>query len=313
MRFSHMMVAVALSGLVACTNEKPITSSRLATEGASVQGMPYALPRGLVSVTIGGNEGLKSNGLEYFPDPSARYVARLNLSTTANDTLKVETNPLGLLTSANGTSEDSTAEIVAAATEGVGKILRGERLRGERATAGPVKGTFLIDPFEHNSALPFDVRAAFLDPETKRHHTSGGAARRPPCPASASFCVPVLTPVVLTIDVNQQQFNISTVVPDPYRIIGVDVHRHACVQTDNQLTFNNGVMTSYNITKPSEVVGCLSIPLDIIGAIVAAPVNALTGRKKRLDAEKDLLKSQKDLLDAQAALLAAAAKPQEAP
>jgi hypothetical protein len=70
------------------------------------------------------------------------------------------------------------------------------------------------------------------------------------------------------------------------------------------LKFTNGVMSSVDLSKPSEVLGCLDIPLQIAKAFTSIPSELLTLKINQTNQETSLLKAQTDLLKAQTALMA---------
>jgi hypothetical protein len=95
--------------------------------------------------------------------------------------------------------------------------------------------------------------------------------------------------------------------PDPHQVIRFDIRRGACIQRTTDLTFVKGSLTKVALTKPSEVLGCLAIPLSLVKAVVAIPAAALTGDTTRAKAEKENLEAQEARLRAHEALLAARA------
>ena len=85
------------------------------------------------------------------------------------------------------------------------------------------------------------------------------------------------------------------------------MNRSACAKAENAITFQDGIMTKYDVTRPSAVASCLSIPLNVLHAIISAPVDAITGRTARYKAETALLTSEIALLEERNRLLRLAA------
>lgn len=121
----------------------------------------------------------------------------------------------------------------------------------------------------------------------------------------AAVCVPITTPISISVEAEGlAKVETFVTVVDPTRAIGISFNRTACAEAKNALTFSDGIMTGYDVTRPSEVASCLSIPLDILSAIISAPVDAITGRTARANAEKALLTAEINLLMERNKLLA---------
>ena len=107
----------------------------------------------------------------------------------------------------------------------------------------------------------------------------------------------------VTVHVHKDNSEFRVPVADPVRVYGVKLSRVACAKGEHEMTIRDGFLTEYKSKKPSEIESCASIPLNIVSAIIAAPIDAITGRTKRLKAEKKLAAAQLELIKAQAALL----------
>ena len=60
-------------------------------------------------------------------------------------------------------------------------------------------------------------------------------------------------------------------VPNPRQVNSFDINRAACVKRTNDIEFTDGVLTRFKVEKPSEVLGCLSIPANIVKALIGLP------------------------------------------
>jgi len=272
--------------------------------------VPYSLPRGLLSVTVKQVADKPSvitfNKLEMVPDPQARYVANFNRRALRSDTFNIKLDR-GLLSVSKNTTTDATPEFVEKLTSAVTENLK--TAREDANNTGAPKGlrtdTVLLDPFRHSGTVADGVTVAFKDLNGKHiEHRSGYQS----CP-QGSLCFPLLMTVKAIVTATNggtvARSELTTVIPDPNRVAAIDINRYACVKAQTDITFDQGILVDYSLDKPSELVGCLSIPLDIVSAIISAPVDAITGRTKRLEAEKGLLAAQQALLTQQAALITA--------
>ena len=97
-------------------------------------------------------------------------------------------------------------------------------------------------------------------------------------------------------------------VPDPISVGQYNIHRGPCIDRNTKVVFVNGSISTLELIKPSEVLGCLQIPLDIAKAILAVPGSLLTVKVNNITDEKKYLQAQTDLLNAQVALWAAQQK-----
>lgn len=306
--------ALTFVTLTACDLSPPIATREHSANGATViKGLIYHLPLSLIRVQSS-EKTLSVFPAESIADPNARLVLDGRPRAGSKDDFDF-TIQKGLLTSVKVDSLDQTPSIVNAALRGAQSAVRGEGVQplAEREGGQDVV-EFVFDPFDPNFGKPegFKVDVEYLDPtlaarlERARPRTAG-------CMGEGRVCSGVETLVQVTVtDPKGTMVEHWMSVIDPTLTFAAKVERHACVNTTNALTITNGVVTQFDITKPSQVAGCLSIPLDVVSAIIAAPVDAITGRTARLTAEQQLLAQraallaqQKSVLDAEAALLAA--------
>jgi hypothetical protein len=86
----------------------------------------------------------------------------------------------------------------------------------------------------------------------------------------------------------------------PIQMLNVD--RAFLVENSATIDFNNGELVSVHVVKPSEALALATLPLEIIKAVVAAPVDALSDHKKLQDAKADYYKSVAARIQAEGAL-----------
>jgi hypothetical protein len=145
------MTAYAIMGLAvaSCTVLSSTSPDRLAADGHAPTGTFYALPMGLVPVTL---KVKKATGRyyvdvgvpEYSPDPKHRYLLQYRPMPNYDDVIHVEVTPgTGLIKKINSTTTDQTPAIIANLT----KLFSGG---GFEVSPGPA-GT------EHVAGLKVDV------------------------------------------------------------------------------------------------------------------------------------------------------------
>lgn len=312
--FRAVIMTVALT---ACDLSPPIQTRAFQPEDAiASRGIVYHLPRSLIRVESNA-KALTILAPQTRADPAARLVLEARPRRgSADDFDFVAEN--GLLSTVKGDSQDQTPSTVNAALRGLSEARRAQGVDrfAKAAAPQPRDVTFEFDPFNLSFGVPqgFTVKVYYLDP-TLQGRLARGAPRTAGCFGTGRVCsgVETVVKVAVTDDLTGRRVEHWATVIDPTLSYAARIDRHACVSTTNAVTLTKGVVTKYDVTKPSEVAGCLSIPLDVLKAIIAAPVDAITGRTAKLQAEQALLTNralvlQKELELRQAELAVAQAR-----
>lgn len=192
--------------------------------------------------------------------------------------------------------DEASAKAGGGATDGGGG--------GETAKAPPV--TVLLDPFapRRSRMNGMEIHFHFIDP-TVRARLAAHPDRRALCPPDASVCVPTVTPLEVHIQAGDVSHWPVVSVVDPTRVYGIRLDRRPCVQVANRLVLTDGIVREYGVDKPSEMAGCLTIPLDIVSTIISAPFAALRRQTAILDAERARIQAELNLLGTQSQLFRA--------
>lgn len=265
----------------------------------------YHLPKSIVSLNVSrdskGKVTISKATEKRVADPSARFRLNLKKIPIADDqfTLAVGTN--GLLNSAKVINEDKTAEIIGSAaslvTE-VGKVLTSQALGiGEPPTtpSQPFSVDLVFDPSDPRQAaeaarqlysasegIRFNLMLKTIEgdflyagnrPNPRNRPASNRQSVAVAKQCEGSFCFRTTRPIIVEIRASKAKLvSRQTVdVVDSRQVSSFDVRRAACVKKTSDLTFQNGVLTKADITKPSQVLGCISIPATILKAIVGFP------------------------------------------
>lgn len=330
-----LFIAPFLCVLSACAPTPVVTTTAFQPNQANINGIPYFLPLAQIPLTISNENGGPKVTLEEMvltADASAALLANINLSSLSNDDVSIGTTNTGLLDFLTVSSDNVTDEIVSSTAAAVQSLAQSNaaNLRAEAKTAGdPVRpGRHFLDPFEplqnpsaaaqrqattgqrvalHSHLNPTFGSATILyhDRDLAHRVQNANGARSNTCQPDTSLCFPALTRV--TVRVSGQTFELEETyaIPDPTRSFGIAIDRRACVLSTYTLQISNGVLTRFSTNSPSEVAGCLSIPVDIISSIVAAPINAIRGQTTGLDAQIKLIEAQTRLITAQNSLQSA--------
>lgn len=292
-------------------------SGFVATGSQSPRSVTYALAAGLVNIGVSASaEDLTKPEITevVVADTGGRYALSFPESVLAYDKPVVEITPQGLLQSVNADNDDKTVDVVKKVTEIVVDIAGAAKLEAA-GTKKAFAANVLFDPFNGASR---DEAAAALDallPDVTVTVTAIDGSPLPdlapsekadPAGCSASVCFRLLTPIRVrmkldgVVDVTKVVF-----VPDPRFVAAFNVTRGACVHKISKLNFTNGTLTKVDIDSPSELLGCLAIPADIVKAVIGLPATASANRKAFYDAQKVLAQSQASLLATQQRILEA--------
>lgn len=90
-------------------------------------------------------------------------------------------------------------------------------------------------------------------------------------------------------------------VPDISRVMNIPIKRHAFVKNQYVPKFSSGLLIENYINKPSEFEGFLSIPINVLKAIVSIPAALFHFRIDHLQQRTSLQKEQNNLAAAQRA------------
>ncbi len=343
-RLPQVTSAVAMAMLLsACAHSSFVAGEKLpGTDGAY-----YALPTAQVQFKLSLDinckltvapmkEGKDPLSIEYLPDPQAQYRLRIDHSIFAKDTLIVETDPIGLLKSVNGTGDDQLPTALTSAVQLLGAFYGAappapapaptapKKQNGEPPTPPPPckDKTFSnvavsIDPTDPTYSKPIEPIPKVL--VTSRPLDNSEVAMGSPTDCTKVVCFRVARPYVVTIKrpaqpapegSPAQEFRYLVLAPDPKSVFGVRLDRQAFSASKVTLTFTNGMLTYYETTKKSELVSLLQVPLNVSSAIidtvasltqlkinhVKADNSVLTEQQALIDAQKNLLRAQQDLI-----------------
>lgn len=302
---------------------KTIKSVELRDTGANASGIVYALPRGLVKITVSLNDkqALTFNAEPIIvADTGRRYLSQFLPSGFAEDSIEVVVDGNGLLSTTTVITEDKTPEIIKNLAELVARVSTLGTLRQTGDTLKPFSIESVIDPFDSRTRIAFNKQLEKLSGGTFEIKVSSDPASTItpasdpnvgfPVDCTRSLCFRIPTPVFVTLrsGTRQSKTDFATKqvsLPDPSFVGGVDVTRAPCIKKTTTLKFTSGMLTSHKIDKPSEVLACLSIPAAVLDALVGGAVKRFGDRKKISEAEDGYLKAQISLAATQQKILEA--------
>jgi hypothetical protein len=251
----------------------------------------------------------------YAPDPRYLFGLRHLRNIFADDNVKVTLTPSGLLSKIEITTEDKTGQVIVKLAELAKELIKATFTPGVPFGAGlPFQVTFVIDPtvpadrdrvaeslrsYDCHLEVALQAQDNVTYSPNKDPETRDGVFIRPALPYR--FIIQRrdgenITPVTETV----------VSLPNEAPILSLDLHRAAFVKLTQTLDFDNGILKGVSINKPSEAVGFVSIPVDVVKTIVSIPgelfkfkADIATQQKGDLEAQKAVLDAQKQLLQSQ--------------
>lgn len=229
------------------------------------------------------------------PDSSARFVANIAHSPLRDDSLKIQVNASGLLTSADVVAADQTGNILvelAGAAAGLNAPVMGPMAFDPGAPAAddcvrrPRQFVWIFDPA--NSA---DITALNTELDTAKYPLRirvpaadiGASGRTALTYAEGSQHAGLFYrsphPVRLTLE---QNWNATTpdwqpiettlmLVPQAGPISFIPTRSSAFVKTTDEVVFVDGSIASWSAERPSELLEIVRLPVSILREIISVP------------------------------------------
>lgn len=236
------------------------------------------------------------------PDPNFRYIANLNHVVTRDDSMKMTVDSKGLLSSGEATSTDQSLRIIVESLElalgmPVGPIAAEVKKKKEVLPAPPSCVHYELSvPFDPTDLKSFKSAQDVLTEQsngilTLKADLSPGSDR-PSAPANRNdglFYRPatsVKVEVVRNKDVAcgsdipcgskyvLQTAGLFAVVPDSNSVYLVNYDASAFVTTTQKITFKDGMLTSYDVKRPSEPYAVIDYVASVPGKVSPIKVNA---------------------------------------
>lgn len=318
-----LIQAVALCALSACAMITTYPSDSASIKTAQQASGSYFLAKHVVRVTVAGAGAATKFGISVVAvqDEPAQLHIGMNLSAFSDDDITVSYEA-GLLKQVTAKAADKTGDIFL-------ELAKIPFREGEGLPLSDV--TYDFDPFDYDQALETNKilvqmydRCVTVELEPNLWSpgcfpNSGAAPKRP---AKVGFAGVVgIRPrerARRRPDVPYREWGPGIYYrrPTAHRVMvvergngpvqlkhylfaneapvyRVDIERTSFVTRETKITFKDGAVESIQVTKPSEALAIAKLPLAIINAAIAAPVDGLSKHR-------DVQKAQADLYDAQA-------------
>ena len=259
---------------------------------------------------------------ETLTEPDSRYMFLLSHLTDifADDKVTITMAANGLLAKVDTTSEGKAGEVVLKGAELATEIMKASiglpAVKALAPTEMPFKYEVILDPTDAEAVTHFNTdlesQGCNLLVEVRAPEIASAATKQNDPPNAARdgiFYRPAL-PYIITFktkDEKKAKESVRTVqtiyLPNAAPILALDIKRPSFVKSTQTIEFENGLLKSWSITKPSEALGFVSIPVGAVKSIAAIPSELFTFRVQTIQGEAGVLQAQQKLLDAQKDLL----------
>lgn len=276
---------------------------------------------------------------ETLTEPDPRYMFSLShLSDIfADDQVTITLAANGLLTKVETTSEGKAGQVLLKLAELAKEIMKASAglptdVKALDLKKEPFHYDVILDPTDAKAVgalnedlnkrgcnLLIDVRppefpsaTGVAQSETQTPRPAGGTSNPndpPTAVRNGIFYRPALPYIISfkTKDESRATESIRTAqtiyLPNAAPVLAFDIKRPAFVKFTQTVEFENGMLKSSSVTKPSEAVGFVSIPVELAKSIVAIPSELFKFRVETIQGEVGVLEAQRKLLEAQRQLL----------
>ncbi|GAA4318650.1 hypothetical protein [Flaviaesturariibacter amylovorans] len=247
--------------------------------------------------------------VEITPDPDCRVLITYHGNWFTSDEIQVATSGTGLLENAKAVSEDRLPHIIAQATTAATELqenMKNASVPFERVLSEPTV-IEIIQETRSFTVSSSDLRATSIDrkwriplaglheggdpvvdasftlenPSPIRHRSNDGTRY------DGLLTRPLIEHTVTLKKEGLEDTSLTFLVPDTGSLIKIPVRRSSFVKRQHAPRFTTGLLVDNVITKPSEFEGMISIPINILKAIISIPAQLLQFRITRVQQETE--------------------------
>lgn len=256
------------------------------------------------------------------PDHSQHFVANFAHNILRDDDGKLSLTADGLLSSSNVVAADRTGDILvelAGAIAGFGfrsgpKAMASDEVRTPQDDCdAPVKKfVYQFNPADHGALSNVNDELVASGFGVIKLELQGikSTASHPPETINAigrRGAIFYRSPLPITVIIRQQDRPVDAAVamiPQLGPISYIPLRSSAFVKTVDDVTFSNGAITSWNASRPSEVLEVVRLPIKLLKAVISVPAEILSLKVNLSDKDKALAVSQQAQIASQEKLAA---------
>jgi hypothetical protein len=233
------------------------------------------------------------------PDPQHNYVVKFRGSILSDDNLTLQVSDKGYLESADGTAVDRTGDIIVAATSLALGDIPEPKAHSKPGEAPEFIESVLLDP--HNPE-----QMAMVNRRLRKYGLAincAGACSPPVAPVrEPSDEVYFRLKRTIFLEVRDLASGLPKSVHPVLSfngspLVAQKIERSPFVTRETQLSWSDGMPKKALHKKPSEALGLVTVAGNVAGAVVYAPVNAMTQQTNQLTKQKQYLEAREQLLN----------------
>ncbi len=258
---------------------------------------------------------------ETLTEPDPRYLFTLSHlgDIFADDQVTITLAANGLLAKVETTSEGKAGQVVVKVAELAKEVMKASTglptgVKALDRKQGPFRYEAILDPTDAGAVealnRDLDTRGCNLVVDVRPPAFPPAGDALTPTPASGEardgiYYRPAL-PYVISFRTREESDATESVrtaqtiyLPNAAPVLAFDIARPAFVKFTQMVEFENGMLKSSKITRPSEAVGFVSIPVELAKSIVAIPSELFKFRVETTKSEAGVLEAQQKLLEAE--------------
>lgn len=257
--------------------------------------------------------------------PHSHHNLYYQPSAASNDEVKIETTKEGFLDLVTVTSEDQSGQIL----EGLSKLL----IQGVKTVSifdDPPRSTFTIsedtitekqtiyvDPYttsvKHLNYMDGQSQLTLSVEQFVPHTASGNFSEITQTDCSGKLCYPVIKTAVIEVRATPNSSATQIInIPDIQNLAEIDISRASFVKKGVTVDFENGLLKSVELKKPSEMLSVISVPTNILAELFKLPTELVQLKIDTSGKSEELIKAEESLLETQESLRVAIQKIEEA-
>ena len=329
-----LLIAAAALGVGACAmSESTLLAEREKTGGCHGGAGVYHLSRTRFVAALKDGDFTITRAAE--ADRDRAYCLDFLLSGTAEESVIVQKSPEGLLQKVSSRSDDKSAQILKNLADTVLTIARGQGARAAGAAKAEAPAfTVEFDPLNPAEVALINTKltqhkfclmlwqvdqAGMRHPSDYCHDPLGGNTRelalnkigvqaeRGPLPPGTRglFYRPRLPYQFFLFERRGNDWALMRTAIEEIEnrspVVAIGIDRAFFAKRSTSILFNNGVLTSIEIEKGSELAGAVEVPLHIVNGIAALPAQIVQLKIDNTNRRANLISAQEKLLSAQRA------------
>eukprot|EP01156_Anaeramoeba_ignava_P011256 Anaeramoba_ignava/a482504_22.p1 GENE.a482504_22~~a482504_22.p1 ORF type:complete len:320 (+),score=60.61 a482504_22:1682-2641(+) len=303
MKSLYSIFIIVLLYLTSCTSV--IDSTQVKTNRINPGGY-YVLPKGLITIKVIKN-AKKEYKLVYeqttlVPDTCLYFNYNYQKSILSDDEIECQVDSKGFLKKISVTTEDKTDDIILKLPELLKESMElyvgATKDKEEENEQDIIVYENTFDPFEKNMLQQINENIKFFDSSLEINLPLNAQVETQNISSCEGIFYRALLPYELEIKTKNSTVKKIIYLPNNSPLMIMEINREVFVKKITNLEFENGVLTKVEIKKPSSLVEIVSLPVNILKAIVGIPAELIQLKINTSSKEKELSEKLKEEIEA---------------